>query len=60
MCQAGGRSARVTATLNGLGYKNAVNLTGGIGAWSRRIAPSASAGGSSLSGFWKKLFGKTS
>ena len=57
MCQAGGRSARVTETLNGLGYKNAVNLTGGIAAWSRRIDPHAPAGGGSLSGLWKKFFG---
>jgi rhodanese-related sulfurtransferase len=60
MCQAGGRSARVTETLNRLGYEKAVNLTGGIAAWSRRIDVQAPAGGAPLSGLWKKLFGSKS
>ncbi len=57
MCQAGGRSARVTETLNRLGYTNAVNLSGGIVAWSRRVDSRAPASGASLAGLWKKLFG---
>jgi rhodanese-related sulfurtransferase len=40
MCHAGGRSARVTAFLNANGYPNAVNLAGGIDAWSTAIDPS--------------------
>jgi rhodanese-related sulfurtransferase len=39
MCHSGGRSARVTAYLNQNGYTNAVNLTGGIDAWSDFIDP---------------------
>jgi rhodanese-related sulfurtransferase len=39
MCHAGGRSARVTAFLNGNGFPNAVNLAGGIDDWSERIDP---------------------
>lgn len=57
MCRSGGRSAHVTATLNKLGYKNAVNLTGGISAWARRIDPQVSAAGPSLSSLFKGLFG---
>ena len=39
MCHHGGRSDRVTQFLNANGYDNAVNLDGGIDAWSRRIDP---------------------
>jgi rhodanese-related sulfurtransferase len=39
MCHSGRRSSRVTLALNGLGYQNAVNLTGGMAAWSQRIEP---------------------
>lgn len=38
-CHMGGRSARATQWLNGQGF-NAVNLAGGITAWSERIDPS--------------------
>lgn len=38
-CHHGGRSARVVQWLNGQGYK-AVNLEGGIDAWSEEIDPS--------------------
>jgi rhodanese-related sulfurtransferase len=57
MCHSGARSARITAVLNGLGYKNAANLAGGISAWSRRIDPQVSSGGPSLGGLLKSLFG---
>lgn len=40
MCHAGGRSARVTQFLNANGFPSAVNLDGGIDAWSVRIDPS--------------------
>ncbi len=40
MCHAGGRSARVTQYLNQNGYPDAVNLAGGIDAWSTQIDPS--------------------
>lgn len=39
MCHAGGRSARVTRFLNQNGFPNAVNLAGGIDAWSTAIDP---------------------
>jgi rhodanese-related sulfurtransferase len=39
MCHAGGRSARVTKYLNDNGFANAVNLDGGIDAWSEEIDP---------------------
>ena len=39
MCHAGGRSARVTQYLNQNGYPGAVNLAGGIDAWSSEIDP---------------------
>ncbi len=39
MCHAGGRSARVTKWLNDNGFPNAVNLEGGIDAWSEEIDP---------------------
>lgn len=32
-CQGGGRSALATVALQELGFKNAVNLAGGFGAW---------------------------
>jgi rhodanese-related sulfurtransferase len=37
MCHHGGRSARVTQFLNDQGYDRAVNLDGGINAWSEHI-----------------------
>ncbi len=40
MCHHGSRSAHVTHFLNANGYANAVNLDGGIDAWSRTIDPS--------------------
>jgi len=40
MCHHGGRSARVTDFLNANGYPNAINLDGGIDAWSVQIDPS--------------------
>jgi rhodanese-related sulfurtransferase len=57
ICHSGARSASITSTLNRLGYKNAVNVTGGIAAWGRRIDPQVSAGGPSLSALWKGIFG---
>ena len=39
MCHGGTRSGRVTAFLNANGYPNAVNLAGGIDAWSESIDP---------------------
>lgn len=39
MCHGGVRSARVTRFLNEHGYPNAVNLAGGIDAWSQEIDP---------------------
>ncbi len=39
MCHGGGRSARVTQYLNDNGYPEAVNLAGGIDAWSVQIDP---------------------
>jgi rhodanese-related sulfurtransferase len=40
MCHGGGRSGRVTAFLNENGYPDAVNVAGGIDAWSETIDPS--------------------
>jgi len=40
MCHVGGRSAQVCAWLNSNGFENAVNLEGGISAWSEEIDPS--------------------
>jgi rhodanese-related sulfurtransferase len=40
LCHGGGRSARVTAFLNQNGFPNAVNVAGGIDAWSASIDPS--------------------
>jgi rhodanese-related sulfurtransferase len=37
MCHHGGRSAQVTSFLNANGFANAVNLDGGIDAWSLQI-----------------------
>lgn len=34
-CQMGGRSARAVSLMNELGFKNAMNLEGGINAWER-------------------------
>jgi rhodanese-related sulfurtransferase len=39
MCHHGARSAHVTSFLNANGYPNAVNLDGGIDAWSTQIDP---------------------
>ena len=39
MCHGGGRSARVTAFLNQNGFPDAVNVAGGIDAWSTSIDP---------------------
>ena len=39
MCHVGGRSAQVTHWLRAQGYDNAVNLDGGIVAWSAEIDP---------------------
>lgn len=38
-CKSGGRSARAVRILHDAGYTNAVNLDGGITAWSERIDP---------------------
>lgn len=43
MCHHGGRSARVTQFLNDRGYDRAVNLDGGINAWSEQIDPAVPA-----------------
>ena len=40
MCHVGGRSAQVCDWLNSNGFENAVNLEGGIFAWSADIDPS--------------------
>ena len=40
MCRIGGRSSQVCAWLNSNGFENAVNLEGGISAWSADIDPS--------------------
>ncbi len=39
MCHHGGRSARVVQFLEANGYTNAVNLDGGIDAWSLEVDP---------------------
>jgi rhodanese-related sulfurtransferase len=39
LCHSGGRSARVTQYLNQNGYPGAVNVAGGIEAWSVQIDP---------------------
>ncbi|MCU0986098.1 MAG: rhodanese-like domain-containing protein [Acetobacteraceae bacterium] len=39
LCHHGGRSMRVTAWLRSRGLANAVNLGGGIDAWSREVDP---------------------
>jgi len=40
MCHGGVRSAHVARFLEEMGFTNAVNLAGGIDAWSARIDPS--------------------
>ncbi|BDE05703.1 rhodanese-like domain-containing protein [Vulcanimicrobium alpinum] len=40
LCHSGGRSGRVTDFLHANGYTNAVNVAGGIDAWSATIDPS--------------------
>jgi len=40
LCHGGTRSGRVTKFLNENGYPNAVNVAGGIRAWSSEIDPS--------------------
>lgn len=44
MCHVGGRSAQVTHWLRAQGYDNAVNLDGGIVAWSAEIDPNLGRG----------------
>jgi rhodanese-related sulfurtransferase len=39
MCHGGGRSGRITQFLNENGYPDAVNVAGGIDAWSTQIDP---------------------
>lgn len=39
LCLSGGRSGRVTEFLNANGFPQAVNVAGGIRAWSREIDP---------------------
>ncbi|MCA1963159.1 MAG: molybdopterin-synthase adenylyltransferase MoeB [Prosthecobacter sp.] len=39
-CKLGGRSAKAVAALQELGFENAVNVTGGIRAWSEQVDPS--------------------
>jgi rhodanese-related sulfurtransferase len=39
MCHHGARSAQVTSFLHANGYPNAVNLDGGIDAWSVHVDP---------------------
>jgi rhodanese-related sulfurtransferase len=39
LCHSGGRSGRVTAFLNENGYPGAVNVAGGIDAWSTEVDP---------------------
>jgi rhodanese-related sulfurtransferase len=39
MCHHGGRSERVASFLAANGYDNAVNLAGGIDAWSTSVDP---------------------
>jgi rhodanese-related sulfurtransferase len=55
MCAKGGRSARITAFLSAEGFPKAVNLEGGIEAWSRRIDPGGPAADPSLGSLWKTL-----
>jgi rhodanese-related sulfurtransferase len=40
MCHHGGRSAQATAWLRSQGFDNAMNVAGGIDAWSRFVDPS--------------------
>jgi rhodanese-related sulfurtransferase len=40
MCHHGGRSAQATGWLRSQGYANAMNVAGGIDAWSRHVDPS--------------------
>ena len=42
MCRSGGRSAQVAHFLDRNGFRSVANLTGGILAWSREVAPSVS------------------
>ncbi len=39
MCHHGGRSAQATAWLRGQGFDKAMNVAGGIDAWSRSVDP---------------------
>ncbi|NQV57271.1 MAG: sulfurtransferase [Rhodospirillales bacterium] len=43
MCHVGGRSAQVTQWMHANGFENALNLLGGINAWSQEIDSSVSA-----------------
>ncbi len=38
-CHSGTRSAMIAAFLEGKGYPNVANLSGGIDAWSRKVDP---------------------
>lgn len=40
LCHHGGRSAQVTHFLNNQGFEHAVNIAGGINAWSAEVDPS--------------------
>ena len=40
LCHHGGRSAQVTQFLNNQGFEQAVNIAGGINAWSAEVDPS--------------------
>ena len=42
MCHHGGRSAQATAWLRNQGLEHAVNVAGGIDAWSRLVDPTVS------------------
>jgi rhodanese-related sulfurtransferase len=43
LCRSGGRSMQVATFLERRGFVNAVNLAGGILAWTREVDPSVSA-----------------
>lgn len=39
ICHHGGRSLRVAAFLEGMGFNNVVNLAGGVAAWACEVEP---------------------